>query len=164
MEAYPGRSIDVAIRGGRGVSVSDHLSLLRDAPIADWPNLVVWQAGTVEVTRGLDPDEMTEAMRAGLERIRRHGADAVIMDQQFSRFLRANSNIEPYRDKLRLIAASAGAPFFPRYELMQQWVETGVIDLERTPRAERAAAIDRLNDCLARALAALIIQGITEAR
>lgn len=163
-ERYPGRTIEVVVRGGRGVSVTDHVALLREASPADWPNLVLWQAGTVEAVRGLDPDEMTEIMRAGLERIRRHGADALIMDQQFSRFLRANSNIEPYREKLRLIAASYGASFFARYELMQHWVETGAIDLERTPRPERAAAIDRLNDCLARALAALIVQGVAEAR
>jgi hypothetical protein len=47
---------------------------------------------------------------------------------------------------------------------MQHWIETGALDLERTPRREMAAAMDRLNDCLAHAIAALIIQGITEAR
>lgn len=161
---YPSRAVEVAVRGGRGINVNDHLALLRDAPSGREPALVLWQAGTVEAVRGLDPDEMTDAMMAGLERIRGWGADAIIIDQQFSRFLRANTNIEPYREKLRLIAAAAGAPVFRRYDLMQHWVETGALDLERTPRREMAATIDRLNDCLARAIAALVIQGITEAR
>jgi acyl-CoA thioesterase-1 len=161
---YPGKTVEVAVRGGRGVNVNDHLALLSDSPPGQEPALVLWQAGTVEAVRGMDPDEMTDAMLAGLERIRSWGADTIIIDQQFSRFLRANTNIEPYREKLRLIAAAASAPVFRRYDLMQHWVETGALDLERTPRREMAMAMDRLNDCLARAIAALIIQGITEAR
>ena len=161
---YPGRTVEVAVRGGRGITVIDHLALLQDAPASQEPALVLWQAGTVEAVRGVDPDEMTEAMLSGLERIRSWGADTIIIDQQFSRFLRAHTNIEPYREKLRLIAAGAGAPVFRRYDLMQYWVESGALDLERTPSRQMPAAIDTLNDCLARALGALIIQGVTEAR
>ncbi|MBY0336453.1 MAG: SGNH/GDSL hydrolase family protein [Acetobacteraceae bacterium] len=159
---YPNRQIEVTVRGGRGVTVAEHLALLQ----APYPGvaLVVWQAGTVEAARGLDPDEMSEALIAGLDRIRRSGADAVIVDQQFSRFLRANANIEPYREKLRMAAIAAGAPLFRRYELMQHWTETGAVDVERTPRAERQAAVDRLNDCIGQGLAQLIAQGMAEAR
>jgi hypothetical protein len=160
---YPRATLEMAVRGGRGVSVQDHLALLRAAD-ATRPALVIWQAGTVEATRGMDPDEMTDALRAGLDRIRGEGADALVIEPQFSRFLRANSNIEPYREKLRLAAAGAGAPLFRRWDLMQHWVEGGGPDLERTPRAQRAAATDRLNECLAAALAELVAQGVNEAR
>lgn len=163
-ERFPQARIEVTVRGGRGVTVADHAALLREDPSADRPALVIWQAGTVEAVRGVDPDEMGDTIRLGLERIRRHGADVIVMDPQYSRFLRANANIEPYLEKLRLVAAGAGAALFPRYGLMQHWVETGVLDMERTPRAERGAALDRLNDCLARALAAMIIRGVAEAR
>lgn len=161
---FPGRSVEIALRGGRGVTVHDHQALLRESLAAETPALVLWQAGTVEAVRGLDPDDMGEAMRLGLERIRRRGADIIILDQQYSRFLRANANIEPYRDKLRLVAAAAGAPLFRRYDLMQHWVDSGALDLERTARADRGAATDRLNDCLAKALAELIALGVAEAR
>ena len=161
---FPGRNVEVALRGGRGVTVTDHLALLRDGPGGDAPSLVLWQAGTVEAVRGLDPDEMGEALRQGAERIRRWGADLIIMDQQFSRFLRANTNIEPYRDKLRLVAAAASASFFGRYDLMLHWVDSAAVDMERAPRAERTALTDRLNDCVARALADFIAQGVAEAR
>jgi len=161
---FPGRSVEVAVRGGRGVTVSDHLALLRDGPGGDTPALVLWQAGTVEAVRGLDPDEMGEALRQGAERIRRRGADLIIMDQQFSRFLRSNTNIEPYRDKLRLVAAASGASYFGRYDLMLHWVDSAAVDMERAPRAERTAQTDRLNDCVARALANFIAQGVAEAR
>jgi lysophospholipase L1-like esterase len=161
---YPGRNIEVAVRGGRGVTVNDHLALLRESLANQPPALILWQLGTVEAVRGMDPDEMADSLIRGMERIRRHGADVIVVDQQYSRFLRANSNIEPYREKLRLAAAAAGAALFPRYELMHRWVEAGAVDLERTRRPERAAAVDKLNDCVARALAELIVQGVSEAR
>lgn len=47
---------------------------------------------------------------------------------------------------------------------MQHGIEQGVVELERTPREGRAAAADRLHDCLARAIAAMISRGIAEAR
>jgi hypothetical protein len=160
---YPNATLEMAVRGGRGVTVHDHLALLRSADELR-PALVIWQAGTVEATRGMDPDEMTDALRSGLDRIRQHGADALVIEPQFSRFLRANSNIEPYREKLRLAAAGVGAPLFRRWDLMQHWVEQGGPDLERTPRAQRAATADRLNECVAAALTELIAQGVNEAR
>ncbi|HZH46025.1 MAG TPA: SGNH/GDSL hydrolase family protein [Roseococcus sp.] len=161
---YPGRRLEVAVRGGRGVSVQDHLALLRQEDQAARPHLVIWQLGTVEATRGMDPEEMTEALQDGLERIRLRGGDAMLVEPQFSRFLRANSNMEPYREKLRLAAAGAGAPIFRRWDVMQHWLEHGGPDLERTPREQRAATMDRLNDCLARAMTELIVQGVREAR
>lgn len=161
---HPGLSIEVVVRGGRGVSVQDHLALLQQEGPALRPQLVIWQAGTVEASRGMDPDEMTDALRAGLERIRRRGADALLVEPQFSRFLRTNSNIEPYREKLRLAAAGVGAPLFRRWDVMQHWVENGGPDLERTPADQRVAARDRVNECLAEGMADLIDQGAREAR
>jgi len=163
-EANPRASVEVAVRGGRGVSVADHLAMLRQEGPALQPALVIWQAGTVEAARNADPEEMTEALQHGLDRIRRRGADAILVDMQWSRFLRGNANVEPYREKLRMAAAGAGAAVFRRWDLMQAWVESGALDLERVPPRERAASLDRLNDCLARALAALVAAGVAEAR
>lgn len=161
---YPQGQVTVLVRGARGASVSDNLPRLLDALREETPALVLWQAGTVELASGMDPHEMTEVMREGLEAVRRSGADLIVMDQQYSRFLRANANVEPYREKLRLLAASAGGAIFPRYQLMQHWVEAGVLDLERTARGERAAALERLNACLGAAVAEMVVRGLTEAR
>jgi acyl-CoA thioesterase-1 len=159
---FPGRRIEVSVRGGRGVTAAEHLTMLRDSGLG--AALVIWQAGTVEAARGLDAEEMSEALLSGIERIRRAGADVVLMDPQFSRFLRANADIERYRDKLRMAAAATGAPLLRRYDMMQAWAEGGGPDVERAPRAERAEAMDTLNDCLGRALAAMVIRGIALAR
>ncbi|MCW8084521.1 SGNH/GDSL hydrolase family protein [Sabulicella glaciei] len=163
-EAFPGHTVEVAVRGGRGVTVQDHLALLRAEATSLAPALVIWQAGTVEAARGADLEEMGEALQAGLDRIRRRGADAILMEMQWSRFLRANANVEAYRDKLRLAAAGAGVTLFRRWELMEGWVDVGFLDIERTPAGERRAAVDRLNDCIARALALTVVDGVREAQ
>jgi len=159
---FPQARVEMSVRGARGVTAMEHLAMLRDGPSG--AALVVWQVGTVEAARGLDADEMSDALRSGIERLRRGGADIVLMDQQFSRFLRANANVEPYRDKLRLVATATGTPLLRRYDLMQGWAEGGGPDVERAPRNERTAVMDRLNDCVGRALGALVIRGIAMSR
>jgi hypothetical protein len=159
---FPGLRVEGTVRGGRGMLAAEAVTLLTADLRHLRPDLVLWQTGTVEAARGIDIDHVTEALNEGLDRIQQQGADAVLMDQQFSRFLRANTNIDPYRDALRLAAAAHGVPMLRRYDLMRGWAESDRIDLERTPREQRVAATDTLNACLAAAMAALIADGVAE--
>lgn len=162
----PGTRVEVAARGGRGLTAADAAATIAaESAHPARPDLVLWLAGTVEAVRGLEVDEMVERLTEGLERLRADGGgDAVLVDPQFSRFLRANADVGPYREGLRAAAAAQGAPVFNRYDLMHHWAETETVDVERAPRAGRTAATDRLNDCLARALAAFILDGVAAAR
>ncbi|MBD0274476.1 MAG: hypothetical protein ICV73_21395, partial [Acetobacteraceae bacterium] len=112
----------------------------------------------------LDLDELAATLDAGLRRVDAAGADAVLIDPQFSRVLRANANVEPYREAMRLAAAANNALLVRRYDLMHAWAEAEKVDLERAPRSGRVAATDRLNDCLAKAIAAVLANGIEEAK
>lgn len=158
----PGLRVEVTVRGGRGLTAADMLVML-DAATAPPPHLVIWQAGTVEAARGVDTDWFATRLDAGLSRLKERGIDAVLMDQQFSRFMRANADIEPYRAVLRIAAVTHGVPLFNRYELMQHWADNESIDLERTPREGRVAAADRLGECLGQTLAALILDAVADA-
>ena len=156
----PGVRIELSVRGGRGLTAEAQAALvaaaLREAP----RQLVIWQAGTVEAVRGLDIAEMTSVLGDGAALVRRAGADLVIMDQQFSRFMRGNADVEPYREALRRVAAATGAGFFRRWDIMQAWAEADVVDAERAPREQQVAEVDRLNECLASALATLLLREI----
>jgi hypothetical protein len=156
--------VTVEVQGGRGLAVADHVRLL-----AEWlprlrPQLVIWQVGTIEAARGVPRDEFAEALRNGLAAARAAGAEVVLMDPQFSRFLRANADVEAYRDTMRLMAAAAGAQVFSRWSIMLGWAESDRLDLERAPRARRTALTDELNDCLARALVEFVLDGMAEVR
>ncbi|MFC0386588.1 hypothetical protein [Muricoccus vinaceus] len=157
-DGRPGLAVEVTVRGGRGLTVAEMLPILQGAT-APPPHVVIWQVGTVETARGLEPDWLGGRLTEGLEGLRERGIDAVLMDQQFSRFLRANADIAPYQDAIRIAAAAAGVPLFPRYELMRHWADAERIDVERAPRAGRTAVVDQLGECLGQALSVLVLRG-----
>jgi acyl-CoA thioesterase-1 len=160
----PGLKVDLRVRGARGATAADTAAMVREEFARKPADLVLWQTGTVEAARGLEVDEMVEALHGGLDLVKAAGGDAVLIDPQFSRFLRANANVDAYREALRLVAAAHGVPLFRRYELMRYWAENDTVDLERAPRNLRTSVTDQLNDCLAQAMAMLLRKAVAEAR
>jgi acyl-CoA thioesterase-1 len=154
----PNLKVELTTRAERGSTAPEQAALLGKALAEQHFDLVVWQTGTVEAVRGTEPQEMAEAVEAGIARAQGAGAEVVLMDQQFSRFLRANTQIDAYRDALRLVASAREVPLLRRYELMRLWAESDRIDLERTPKAKQAETWDRLHDCLGRALARMVLR------
>lgn len=151
---HPGLRVAVEARGQRGATAPESLALILRELSALRPHLVLWQTGTVEAVRSLEVDELTQALNDGITRIRASGAELVLIDQQFSRFLRANSDIDRYRDAMRVTAATEAVPLIRRYDWMRHWAENDGPDMERAPRADRAAVLAQLNDCLARGIVA----------
>jgi hypothetical protein len=160
---FPGLSVTVQTRGGRGLTAAMLLPVLIEG-LGDFsPDLVIWQSGTVDAVRGLDPDGYGSVIAEGAEKALARGADMVLMDMQFSRFSRAAVNYGPYRHALDAAAASnTGVIGFPRYELMRYWAASGQIDVERAPRPEWLAQTDILHACISRKLAELIHDGVRQ--
>lgn len=159
--------VRVEVFGGRGTTAADHARILAAETARLRPHLVIWQLGTVEAARGMPAEEMSDAVQDAAARLRATRGeltDLVLMDMQFSRFFRANANVEPYRDQLRIAAAAGGAQLFSRWTVMKHWVETERLDLERAPRARRTAVADELHDCLARVLVGFVLKGAQQAR
>jgi acyl-CoA thioesterase-1 len=162
--AFPAVAVEVQTRGGRGLTAADMLPILKDGLAEFRPNLVVWQSGTVDAVRGLDPDGFGSTLSAGADAALRAGADVVLMDMQFSRFSRATVNYGPFRTAMDAVAAGTYAVVtFPRYELMRFWAASGQIDIERAPRQAWRTETDVLHACLARKLAELIRDGMRQA-
>jgi hypothetical protein len=126
--------------------------------------LVLWQTGTVEAVRGLHPDNMLDVLHTGAERVRDAGGDLVLIDPQFSRFLRANTDLDPYENVMQQVATMPGAALFHRFDLMRTWANDGGVDLENTPKADRDKALDELNACLGKALARFVLSGADVAK
>ncbi|BDG73586.1 SGNH/GDSL hydrolase family protein [Roseomonas fluvialis] len=163
-ERRPDLALTFEVRGARGSTATDQWRQIEEALRAGPIDLVIWQAGMTEAVRGLPIDDMAAVISQGLDRLHARGVDAIIMGIQYSRFLRANAEVDPYRDALRVLAAAGHAGFFSRYDIMRAWAEAGTVDMERAQRDRRAAEVDKLNDCLARALGAFIRDGVAEAR
>ncbi len=160
-------SVQVVVHGGRGTTAADHAQIIADQAPRLRPHLIVWQTGTVEATRSLPVQELSDAVQATVARLRAtrgEQTDLVLMDPQFSRFLRANADVELYRDQMRMAAAATGTQLFSRWAIMKHWAETDRLDLERAPRERRAAVFGELHDCVARALAEFVLDGTVRHR
>jgi hypothetical protein len=121
--------------------------------------LVLWQTGTVEAVRGLQPDGLLDILHTGAAHIRDAGGDLVLIDPQFSRFLRANTDLDPYENVMQQVATMPGVVLFHRFDLMRTWANEARLDLEHTAKADRDKALDELNGCLGRALAQFVLSG-----
>ncbi len=158
--ALPNIPFSLTVRGGRGMTASEMLVPLLGAIRGGGYKLVLWQTGTVDAVRGVLPEEVEQALATGAEAVQRAGADLVLIDPQFSRFLRANVDLDPYEQALERVASVDGVALFHRFALMQFWAETGGIDLEQADTRDRPGVIRALHACIGRALARFVLNGI----
>jgi hypothetical protein len=155
----PRKTFQLTVRGGRYMTAEAMLPLLIEAIHAQHYPLVLWQTATVEAVRGMRPDMMQAVLEAGVDAVHDAGGDVVLIDPQFSHFLRANTDLDPYESVLEQTAALPGVVLFHRFDLMRSWADDGRIDLERVRKSERGVAIAQLNICLGRALARFVLTG-----
>ena len=71
-------------------------------------------------------------------------ADVVLVDPQYSRFLRANVDTSPYETVLEQMTGTPAVTLFHRYDLTQEWVNSGQLDLERVRRDLRDKTVTLL--------------------
>src|SRR3954469_8440759 len=71
---------------------------------AKQPTLVIWQTGTVDAIRSIDPDEFRSAVGEGVVALQKAGADVVLMNLQYSPRTETMISVPPYLDNLRVVA------------------------------------------------------------
>lgn len=143
----------LTVIGSRGLSAEDMAARIT-AELPHHPyRLVLWQTGTVDAVLNLPPGDFYETLADGAAEVAQAGADLVLIDPQYSRFLQDNADLEPYEEALQAAAGLPGVSLFHRFDLMRDWAEGHVIDLERTPRADRPRMAARLHACLGQELA-----------
>ena len=155
----PTASFRLTVKGGRSMTADTMLPILRQELSTHHYDLVLWQTGTVEAVHGSRPDALRGALQDGADLTEAAGADLVLIDPQFSRFLRANTDLVPYQTVLQQVTGSPSVTMFHRFELTQAWVGSGQVDLERVGHEERDQTIGLLNDCLGHALAQYVLTG-----
>ncbi len=123
----------------------------------DKPALVVWQTGTADAIRGIDPDDFRGALEDGLDTVRDGGADAVLMNMQYSPRTESMIALGAYADAMRFVALQREVNLFDRFAVMKHWNEVGTFDLYAATKKTDMA--ERVHDCIGRLLAGLVIEG-----
>ena len=119
------------------------------------PTLVIWQTGTVDAMRSIDPDDFRTAVHEGVVALRDAGTDVILLNPQYSPRTESMISAAPYLDNMRVVAQDHEVPLFDRFGLMKTWSESGEFDLFTAVHGSELAK--RVHNCLGRALAEFIM-------
>jgi len=119
------------------------------------PTLVVWQTGTYDAMRSIDPDDFRGAVNEGVVALQNAGTDVVLMNLQYSPRTETMISAPPYLDNMRVVAQQHDVPLFDRFAIMRHWNEQGDFDLFSASHGPELAK--RVHDCLGRALSKFVI-------
>jgi hypothetical protein len=165
--AYPGR-LQATLRDklpAAKVNVSVELEVKKSAEEvasglvklveAKKPTLVIWQTGTVDAMRSIDPDDFRGAVDEGVAALQTAGADVILMNLQYSPRTETMISTPPYLDNMRVVAQQHDVPLFDRFAIMRHWNDEGNFDLFSTSHGIELAK--RVHDCLGQALSKFVI-------
>jgi hypothetical protein len=119
------------------------------------PALVVWQTGTFDALKSIDPDDFRAAIDEGVVTMQAAGADVVLMNLQYSPRMETMITVAPYLDNMRVSAEQHDVPLFDRFAMMRHWNESGTFDLFNPSHGYALAS--RVHNCLGYALATFVI-------
>ena len=119
------------------------------------PTLIVWQTGTVDAMRGIEPDEFGSDLNRAVEKIRATGTDVILMNMQYSPRTETMIAVAPYAENMRWVSQQRDVPLFDRLGIMRHWSDTGVFDFYTPTKA--FAVAQKVHECIGRALASQII-------
>jgi hypothetical protein len=120
------------------------------------PTLVIWQTGTYDAMRSIDPEDFRGAVGEGVVALKEAGADVVLMNLQYSPRTETMISAPPYLDSMRVVAQQYEVPLFDRFAIMHHWNDSGDFDLFSPSHGLDLAK--RVHDCLGRALAKFVIE------
>jgi hypothetical protein len=151
--ALPG--IDVSVTPSAAVHRSALEMLQRlDRDLSDTsPNLVIWAAGGVEAAGHVLVDEFADTLDRGIDKTTAAGTDMILVDVLYAPSIARVVDLMPYRDATLATGAARGVPVLDRYQLMQDWNDSGELAFDTTDPKERVQVARKLFDCLAAVLA-----------
>jgi acyl-CoA thioesterase I len=127
-QRLPDQQITVLNRGINGEEAGEMLARLDADVIAENPDLVLWQVGTNALLRNipLKPN----SLREGMTRMKRIGADIVLIDPQFAPKYIATTDAERVVSIISAVSAAAHVGIFHRFALMRRWHEIDRLPLD----------------------------------
>lgn len=146
----PEAEITVLNRGVGGETAKTTLARVDTDVVAAHPDLVIWQVGTNDVLRDVDPDAAAAIIHAGVTRMQRAGIDVILMDVQYAPAVLQHPE---FRAMELVIAAEGrllGVPVIRRFAMMREWAEDGRMPLSVMLSRDHLHMTDVSYDCLAR--------------
>jgi acyl-CoA thioesterase-1 len=156
---WPDVHMTVENKGIGGQTIDDVLPRLDADVVAARPTLIIWQIGTNEALRGMDPAKFDAMLDEGLRRLGGIGSDVILMDYQVAPRMPPEATTEVYGAIIAREAQKHGVPLFSRAAQMRAW-------LAADPNANDMIGADGLHHsdrgyaCLASSLDSAILSGV----
>jgi hypothetical protein len=154
-ERLPGNDIKVTAHVQSRQTTADMTAALPKILSDDRPALVIWQAGTVDAMRGVEPEDFRASLDQGLDAVAAVSADAILMNMQYSPRTESMIGISAYADVMHWVTEQRGVVLFDRLGIMHYWSDEGTFDLYAATGGYAMAR--RVHECIGRALALQII-------
>jgi hypothetical protein len=154
-EKLPSVPISLSVELQSAKTVEDVNATLVKLVEAKKPTLVIWQTGTVDAMRSIDPDDFRSALNDGVVALQNAGTDVVLINLQYSPRTETMISAPPYLDNMRVVAQQHDVPLFDRFSIMRHWNDSGDFDLFSASHGIDLAK--RVHDCLGRALSTFVI-------
>ncbi len=123
--ALPAAHVAVINRGVGGQDAAEMLPRIETDVLEVRPSLVIWQVGANGALKNRDPEELRRLVADGVRRLRDHGIDVVLMDNQRAPLILASPHHQQIDRVLMDLAAQTGTGLFDRGGLMDQWQFSG---------------------------------------
>ena len=154
-ERLPSTPVNLSVELQSGKTAEDVAAGLVKLVEAKRPTLVIWQTGTVDAMRSVDPDDFRGAVDEGVVALQKAGADVVMVNLQYSPRTETMISAPPYLDNMRVVAQQHDVPLFDRFAIMRHWNEAGDFDLFSNVHGTDMAK--RVHACLGRALSKFVL-------
>jgi hypothetical protein len=154
-ERLPSIPINLSVELQPGKTAEETDTTLVKLVEAKMPTLVIWQTGTVDAMRSVDPDDFRTAVGDGVAALQNAGADVVLINLQYSPRTETMISAPPYLDSMRVAAQQHDVPLFDRFAIMRNWNDAGNFDLFSTVHGTDMAK--RVHACLGRALSKFVL-------
>jgi len=154
-ERLPSIPVTLSVELQTGKTAEDVAAGLVKLVEAKRPTLVIWQTGTVDAMRSVDPDDFRGAVDEGVVALQNAGADVVMVNLQYSPRTETMISAPPYLDNMRVVAQQHDVPLFDRFAIMRHWNEAGDFDLFSNVHGNDMAK--KVHACLGRALSKFVL-------
>jgi hypothetical protein len=148
-------NINLSVEIQSGKTAEESAATLVKLVEAKSPTLVIWQVGTVDAIRGVDPEDFRSAVVEGVTALQQAGVDVVLLNLQYSPRTETMTSASPYLDNMRVVAQQHDIPLFDRFAIMRHWNDAGDFDLFSATHGVELAK--RVHACLGRALSKFVI-------
>jgi acyl-CoA thioesterase I len=150
---YPSSSVTVVNRGVPRQTARQMLERFPTDVIPEDPVLVIWETGTTDAVRGVGVEDFAATLQSGIDELKAHGIDVILVDMQFSHSTTTVIDFERYLNALHQIGDVNDVNVFPRFEMMRYWSEQNVFNFDGVAKDERASLAARVYECIAGKLA-----------